>query len=303
MTIIEPVNYEIISTNAIDESLSSWSNGLSVNKGTDYIYKSRKYRAAKSFTSTTPPDDDIDNFVDYGATNSKAFKDEYIHTQTSINGDLHITIRTQENVNSIAFLNCKCSAIEIPNVDLRSANGSIKSWWDYFYSKIGFSTLIRDLKGWWDYFYGGFRFKKDVFLKLPNISGEIKIILRAVDNKAALGLLIVGNTRYLGETLINPEISGISYAKKITDEWGNTFVRKGKTAKRASYMVVIQTARADEIANALHEAQQAGLALFVGDSRQDGIDALTIYGIISEYSLNVTSNDLSELDLTLEGVI
>lgn len=305
MLVVEPVDFEIKSTSAIDESLPIWSANLAIKKGQDYIYNNgKKYRATKDFTSSKSPDLDSENFVDYGATNSRAFSDELLHSQTTANGDLLITINVKERVSTIAFLNCYCSRIEIPNLDIRGANGWVQSWWDYFFVPVGFNALVRECASWWQYFYGGFRVKKDIFFKLPEMSGEIQIILRAQDGKSALGMLIVGNSQYIGETLIQPEISAISYAKKTTDEWGNSVVRKGKTAKRANYMVVTQTKDADRIVNVLDNARNRGLSLFVGDSRaSDGLDSLTIFGILSDYSLRVNAHDYSELDLSFEGVI
>ncbi|WKW28621.1 hypothetical protein IXZ18_08080 [Campylobacter fetus subsp. venerealis bv. intermedius] len=68
MTILEPVDFELVSSDAANENYEEWSLNKSVIADSFYTYKNRIYKAASTFNADKTPDVDV-RFVDFGATN------------------------------------------------------------------------------------------------------------------------------------------------------------------------------------------------------------------------------------------
>lgn len=293
MTLVEKVPYTIVSNNAKPDNTPAWQSGTAYVWGQKVIYNDKIYTCAVGNSSTTPPDKNINEWAETGNTNPTKFQDDIVNTQTENGQDnLEIKINIDNNfVNGIAFFN-----MDGKKVSIYDRNSVL------LYEK---SLTTRDvINTWWQYFFGGaFTFINDVwYLSSLDLSGDIKMVIEPNEKGANLGHLVVGKKRFLGHTLYEPAISILDYSKKITDEWGNTRVREGKTAKYASVRVVMPTGQVDSNQKIL--ARNAGkLCLFIGDERDQGFESLSIFGLYKDMEMVIPNADMSELDINLEGVI
>lgn len=256
MTIIEPKTFEVISCDAPDENFPLWQKNAEYKTGDMVIYDGRIYKAIGDFTSSFIPEVDINNFVDFGAVNSLAFADNMISSQSkkdtpTIKDFMDITIDLKEYIDTFAFINLNAYKVEFVGYDFRN----IRNWYDYFYKPFSQSAIKRDVDSWHDYFFKEIEVKNDRVVSLPKKAiGKITIRIFGINGFAGLGMLVAGNSFYVGETLRGAQVGAISYTKKITDEWGNTFIRTGRTAKKNNYEVAIDTHRIDNITAALNRA-------------------------------------------------
>lgn len=309
MTIVQPIKYEWLSCNAPDDpSIATWSSGAAYKKLDMVEHLGRIYKAAKDIDSSgTEPSEAINDWVDFGAVNSRAFCDELISSQTRKDTKqdsreyLELSINLSDYCDMFALINVNALGVEFVGQDFRFIN----NWFDYFYKSFEFSFYKRYVTNWLEYFTILPELKHDKIIKTPyKIKGQITIRLYGVDGYAALGMLVCGNNFYVGETLRGAQIGAISYTKKVTDEWGNSTIRKGRTAKKNQYEIVIDTARIDAITNSLNKSLEVGLCVFAGDSRDAyGLDSLLIYGILTEFNLSISTMDKSELSIGIEGII
>ncbi|AHE95175.1 hypothetical protein GZ989_004675 [Campylobacter fetus] len=285
MTAVEQVDFTLVETNAIDESYPNYSVGLNVKKDEFIIFNNKLYKAVADTTTTAKtPDIDIVNFSEFGYTNSRRFCDEIINTTTDHkSGDLIMTIKPNERIDIISFLNTSARSVFIDDGEFKSEYRQSTSWWEYFFNIT--------------------KQKNDFHIKLNPTSNLTTIRLTQGKDGIKVGKIITGKRRYIGASLWGAEVSTISYTKKTTDEWGNSSIRKGKTAKRASYTVVVDTNTCDWAYKTLNKINENGLALFVGDERDEGFEMLTIYGIMSDITFGLNNSQKSELKITLEGVI
>ncbi|WP_162166765.1 hypothetical protein [Campylobacter fetus] len=285
MTAVEQVEFNLIATNAVDEEYKQYVKGLSVKSGEFIIYKGKIYKAATDTTTTDKtPDIDIVNFSEFGYINSLRFCDEIINTTTNHeSGDLIITIKPTQRIDIISFLNTSAGAVFVDDGEFKSEYRQSTSWWEYFFTPT--------------------KQKNDFHIKLSPTSNQITIRLTQGKDGIKVGKIVTGKRRYIGASLWEAEVSTISYTKKTTDEWGNSAIRKGKTAKRASYNVIVDTNMCDWAYKTLNKINENGLALFIGDERDEGFEMLTIYGIMSDITFGLNNSQKSELKLTLEGVI
>ncbi len=284
-TAVEQVDFTLVETNAIDESYPNYSVGLNVKKDEFIIFNNKLYKAVADTTTTAKtPDIDIVNFSEFGYINSRRFCDEIINTTTDHkSGDLIMTIKPNERIDIISFLNTSAGSVFIDDGEFKSEYRQSTSWWEYFFNITNQ--------------------KNDFHIKLNPTSNLTTIRLTQGKDGIKVGKIITGKRRYIGASLWGAEVSTISYTKKTTDEWGNSSIRKGKTAKRASYTVVVDTNTCDWAYKTLNKINENGLALFVGDERDEGFEMLTIYGIMSDITFGLNNSQKSELKITLEGVI
>lgn len=308
MTIVQPVEYEWLSCNAPDDdSISTWSKGSSYKKLDTIQHRGRIYKAAKDINaSNDEPSEAINDWVDFGAVNSRAFCDELISSQSvkqtvGLKEYLELTINLSDYCDMFAFINLNAYKIEFIDHDFRK----VKNWHEYFYMDFAFHTVKREVMNWWQYFYSPLEIKTHRVIQTPyRVKGELTIRIYGINDYAKLGMLVCGTGFYVGETLRGAQVGAISYTKKITDEWGNSVIRKGRTAKKNQYEVVTETWRSDAITDALNKSLEAGVCVFMGDSRdRDGYDSLAVMGILTEFDLAISTLPYSELTIGVEGII
>lgn len=287
-----PIN--ITSINVIENDYPAWSSGVSYSVG-EYVMRPlihKIFKCAVATSGTMNPESDTVHWVDYGSTNAYRVVDEYVNTVTQ-NADSVIFSFTQADVcDTLALFNLNGGSITITMNDGNS---------EIFVKKISLdNTSITD---WYDYFFEEFIFRNDLFITLPayrNITYTIEV--HNIGGIAKIGLIVIGKSKALGVTLFNPTIGLLDYSKKETNEWGGTYLAKGKTAKKAECQVVIESQMVDEVNRRL--ADIAGEAtLFLADEREGGYESLLIYGFFRDFDIVIPSPALSECNLTLEGLI
>lgn len=308
MTIVQPVEYKWLSCNAPDDdSIATWSSGSAYKKLAAIEHLGRIYKAAKDIASSKDePSVAVNDWVDFGAVNSRAFCDEFISSAsikqtTGLRDFLELSINLSDYCDMFAFINLNAYKIEFIDHDFRKA----KNWHEYFYMDFAFHTVKREVMNWWQYFYSPLEIKTHRVIQTPyKVKGELTIRIYGINDYAKLGMLVCGTGFYVGETLRGAQVGAISYTKKITDEWGNSIIRKGRTAKKNQYTVVTETSRSDSITDALNKSLEAGVCVFMGDSRdRDGYDSLAVMGILTEFDLTISALPHSELSIGIEGII
>ena len=293
MTIVERVKYLVKLNNADADTSPNWQSGTSYKRVDKVNHNGKIYTCAVANSSSTPPDLNIHEWVDTGNPNPTKFQDNIINTQTKkSDGNLEITIDIESGfANTFAFFN-----VDAKRILIYDRQGSL------IYEK---SMTMRDaVSTWWQYFFGGsFSYRSDIWFLSPNdYKGEIKIVLEPNEKGANLGHLNVGKRIHIGHTLWEPEVSFIDYSKKITDDWDNSYIRKGKTAKYADIAAVTPTSGVDFVKKTL-EKNVGEATLFIGDERDNGFECLTIFGILKDPKITISNSQYCEMNLSLEGVI
>lgn len=288
MYIISPTKFNIISNNAKNSNIPEYSSQTTYKRGDEVNYENDIYKATKETTNENPKNE-IFTWVKIGKDNKYKFLDEYINTQTVGDKSLKVQIDFLEYVDTFAFFNTKCQKIrikhnqkEIFNKKMQQRKNSL-NWFNYFFE---FEAL--ELKDFW--FLNPFVIKKGFEFELVS------------EEDVALGGFLAGKKVFLGNTLVTPKISLIDYSKVITDEWGNSFFRKGKTTKYASVSVAIENSRIDFIRNELEKIVGTP-TLFLCDQRDDGYESLNIFGSFSDFDIIIENGTHSQMNLTIKGVI
>lgn len=292
MTFVERVPYTIVSNNAKPDTTPAWDSGKKYQPGEHAIYNGKIYACAISNTGKRP-DISINEWSKMGDPNPTKFQDEFVNTQTKNGQDaLEIVLNIVGSfANSLALFN-----MDGRKVTVYDRHNNI------IYEK---ALTTRDvISSWWQYFFGGsFSFRNDIwFIGKIDYSGNVKFVIEPNEKGANLGHLVIGKKVFLGHTLWEPEISTIDYSKKITNDWGNTYFRKGKTAKYADMQVVLPTQSADFVKKTLEKAVGEP-NLFIGDERDKGFESLTIFGSVKDATITLPNTEYSEMSISIEGII
>ena len=137
---------------------------------------------------------------------------------------------------------------------------------------------------------------------LLSISGTLTIRIENENSPAKCGLCIVGRGVELGKTMYGIGTGILSYSKKITDDFGRTYLAKGSNAKLMNLTMDITP---DEYSRC-----QQILAAFDGqavvwNANEEGTDnsSFVLFGFSRDFRLVMPQNERVECSLDLEGLI
>lgn len=300
MMIISPVEFNQISVNALDttqndtlatkEVVREYASNMSLSPLQSVFYNGKIYSATKQISSLDTTPDKSDDMSFLGASNSAAYLDDEIHTQSiSKNEPLVIEIDLNGKIaDTLVLLNLTASEVIV------EANNAV------VFKK---SNTSRQISGWLDFFTMAFtQDKGDYSISLGACNAKVKITLKPTNSHAGLGKLIIGRALELGALLYEARVGEIDYSRRNIDMYGKTYIRQGKSAKYLSATIIIPTPQVDYVIATLRNAR-GQFRTFIGDERDAGIAALNIHGYIKDYEINIIDEQLSELNLNLDGVI
>ena len=135
MTIVQPIKYEWLSCNAPDDdSIATWSSGSAQKKLQAVEHRGRIYKAAKDIASSKEqPSVAVNDWVDFGAVNSRAFCDEFISSQTRKDTKqdsreyLELSINLSDYCDMFALINVNALGVEFVGQDFRFINNCFDS--------------------------------------------------------------------------------------------------------------------------------------------------------------------------------
>jgi hypothetical protein len=281
---LDEVGYTITSIDAEDEQHPNYAQNTTYNEGDKVIYNSKIFEAIVETTDI--PTDSI-NWLDLGYINSQKMRDEYLNTQTIKDGDITIEL-TANMVDTIALFNLECSEIEviqtIDNVEYKDT----------------YSMLDVDITNWSEYFTESLFFKDENIIKVRGVfSTQLRIIVKALDGVAKIGMMRIGRLKELGATLYSPNISIEDYSKKETDSNGNVYIQSGYYSKKASIDVIVDNHLTNKVVKTLAKLRDK-LTLFVAEEKYDG---LVVFGICGSFSCIISNSLTSRYSIDLKGVI
>ena len=140
------------------------------------------------------------------------------------------------------------------------------------------------------------------FLDLPLIgAAQITATLTGPDpaGPVNVGTLLVGTAIDLGLLEAEPTVSILDFSQKITDAFGATSVVERAWSKQMQVKSLVYTGAVDGIQRSV-AGLRARPVLWLAE---EGFDALAIYGFYKDFSINLSTDTISYVSLTVEGLI
>uniref|UniRef100_I2Q2M7 Uncharacterized protein n=1 Tax=Desulfovibrio sp. U5L TaxID=596152 RepID=I2Q2M7_9BACT len=239
--------------------------------------------------------DDEDFWVQVGSTNYWGMFDPYTDTQTvgvPVDGGFLISAEINASKrNAVSLFNLAGDYVEL--TVLRS--GSV------LWSKT-VPIIERSSKTYSDYFFGrNIKIRTSFFAQFPvyfSTTLKVKIFGSSVSK---CGKLSPGYLKNVATTLNGVNLSIVDYSKVNTNEFGVTSISKGKTKKKQSIPMVIDTVQISDYYRFFEQQIPSTPCTFICDN--DGsTECMTVHGIYQNFSVVVPGSDISNCSLDILGI-
>lgn len=250
----------------------------------------RQYQSVQA-GNTNHPVTDPAWWLDLGPTNRWRMFDISNSSMTSCGGGIDAKVQISGRADAVSLLNIIGASVRV-QIDTDD-DGTI---YDETFNLVSSSGI----NSWFEYFFEPIVRQGDFSLyDLPlNANPRIQVTVAEPGGTAALGTLLVGQSRNLGTT-IHPAKLGIQdFSRKDVDEFGNFTIVKRNFARRATFKVVVDEEAVDAISTLLATYRAAAIMWL-------GVDQYTsswLYGFYRDFSFDLSSPRETILNLELEGL-
>ena len=306
MKIVKPSPMTLLScsvseTDAVDGTV--WSSTTTYSTGQKVRYNHESYQSVVDNNVGNQPDQtytgDDPKWMRLGATMPYRMLDDYQETQTvaPVGQDLTFSV-SFVLADSFAFLNVQGGSLEIKIIDgdvvLNEQDLQLVddiqslSLYEYYFTPITMSI-------------------SDPYVKtnLPlciNAVMNVTIHPAGATDVAALGHVVVGRAKYIGETKYGAEVALTDYSRKDIDAFGYvTFVRRSYS-KNAALNLYVPPSLINDIIGFLSDVRAT--PIFVEGGNNDmGFETLAIFGWIEDWRTVYTGPNENELSVEIQGLI
>jgi len=306
MKIVKPSPMTLLScsvseTDAVDGP--TWSSSTTYSTGQKVRYNHISYQSVVDNNTGNRPDQtytgDDPKWMKLGATMPYRMLDDYQETQTvaPVGQDLTFSV-SFVLADSFAFLNIQGGSMEIEIVDDNEVIyeqdveliDDIQSLSLYEYYFLPITTSISD---------------PFVNTSLPlciNATMNVTIHPAGSTDAVALGHVVVGRNRYIGETKYGAEVALTDYSRKDIDAFGYvTFVRRSYS-KNATMNLYVPPSLINGVTEFLSDVRATPI-LVEGGNSDVGFEALSIFGWIEDWRTVYTGPNENELSVEIQGLI
>ena len=186
----------------------------------------RVYRCLTPGTNATPPEDAPTRWDDERPTNAWAWADQVSDTQTVADGTWSITVAGVA-VSEIGLM--KLTNVDEIHVETWAEEGGELTE-DRLLSTEEYSGTDPE----WDFWFGEPRQGDRVVLfdLPPSLAGVVRVTLSSYDGEQlGVGLVGFGQAQAMGRATMDYSTKHRNFARIREDDYGNTTIRRGKTAK------------------------------------------------------------------------
>jgi len=234
---------------------------------------------------------DVTKWKPLGATNQWAMFDRLVGTKTSNPDSIEIELEPGL-IDSLALLEVSAAEVVVTITD--PVEGEVYSHTESMVSDSGITD-------WYLYFFEPIIRKTSlVLLDLPQyLAGVMAISINDTGSNAECGVLVTGQSRYLGETLYGMRSTIIDYSKKTTDDNGTVTITERGYANRLDTDLRVPKTLVDETKRLL-ASYRATPAVWVGEQ---SYDLSIVYGFYKDFSVVVAGINKCSCSLQIEGLI
>jgi hypothetical protein len=113
---------------------------------------------------------------------------------------------------------------------------------------------------------------------------------------------VVGMSVELGQTQWKPEVGAIDYSRKLTDEFGRTYLKKGRFAKIVRGGLIIPSGSESSVYRTLNELLGTACVWNLNEPGTE-YDPLILYGFIQDFRQTLHFTTYTTCTLDLQGLI
>ncbi|MFS2159175.1 hypothetical protein ACCD10_17725 [Pseudomonas sp. Pseusp122] len=300
MRLIKPVEIseaKLISSNVPESDYPAWSSTATYAIAARVLLNHNIWEAFAAVPAGVKPGEEVVTATApakwqlIGADNRWRMFDAKVESLTTNAGTITVRLRPGAVVNSLAMFNVAGRTVTVTMVDpvegeryrrvISLVDGGVTNWYDYFFSEIDVRTDL-------------------VLLDMPAYgTADILVTVDAGSGTAAVGHIVVGAWKKLGDALYGSSVGINDYSRKSTDDFGNTSVVRRSYSNRADFDIALETAQVAKIRRLL--ADQRGIpTVWVGE---ETYEATILFGFYKDFNIVLAGPKLSSGTITVEGLV
>lgn len=301
MRVTKPLALTLVSTNVAESSLDEWNVGTAYTVGNQIFYDPddslvyHEFEALTNQTGAVPAIGGTTDWLDLGPANARAMFDDRVGSQTLVDEELVVAVTPGAFFDTIALLNISaCSTI---NVLIKNGETTL---YDEDFDTSGHA------EDWASYFFGEDEDNLSSLILNPEIfyaSCTITITMTgSAGYNVGLGLLVIGRSRYLGETLYAPTIGIEDYSTKETDAFGNTYLVERPYADLVSAEFILDSVQVDNVRRELAK-YRATPVLYDLNNAGSSYESLLVFGFFEQFDISLSFSTKSFCSLRVQSLI
>jgi len=304
MKIIAPIEMTtgILTSNVAIDDYSEWASDTTYAEG-DKVRVTSELGTWESLEGSNTGNDPMltDNRVSetpkwlyLGMVNRWLMFDEYVGTQTENADSIEVEIDYDEILDTLTLQEVDAAQVQVVVND--PVEGVV---YDETYELLDYSA-----SDYYEYFFAPYEIQRNLtIMDLPPYSdATITITISETGATVKCGNCILGMQADIGYTQYGPRMGIIDYSKKQIDDFGRAFIKQGNFAKRATMDLWVENGSVDYVFKTLVGARSTP-TVFVGDPRDGGFQALTIFGFYRDFEITIPGPAISTCTLEVEGFI
>ena len=292
----------IAESDAVDGA--TWDSTTTYAKDAPVRYNHVKYKSAVDGNVGNDPSLTENNtgtdlkWRKIGATAPYLMLDDFVETQTVgvMGSPLTFTVPF-DHANSFSLLNLVADSVSVKITDGEGGDGVL-------FEKT--YTLIEDNRSLSLYEYNFSRIKNTTSIIAADLAygvgGTLEVTVNSEAQPPAMGHVVVGVSHYIGDTKPDAETKVTDYSRKIVDDFGVATLVKRSFARRISLPIYLHPDQSDYVADIL-TSLRAKPCVWVGDNRDEGYTALTVYGWIEDWRSVYSGPNEQQLSVDIQGLI
>ena len=300
MRLIEPIGITdavLLDSNVPENDHPEWSASTAYVEGDKVIVLSthRVYEALVDNTDVDPVTDDGTTWLDIGATERWRVFDEVVGTITSRTSLIYYKLMLGQGIGgrgAIGLLGLLAGSVQIRITDPIDGvvydqitqlvdNSGVSDWQSYLFEPINFGQRI-------------------AVFDLPIFGdSEVEIWVLGVGNVEA-GQIVIGPSRTLGTVGVGAGLGLLDFSKKDRDDFGNLRVVERAFALTTDFPFMFPASDGVRVQGIVARNRARPTIWSAGDDT-DKFGTL-IYGIVRDFSVDLTSNNIAFANLEIEGL-
>ena len=291
MIVIPQAGQKNLTTNVPDNAEPAWQSGTDYAAGDRVQYDNKLYEAINAVNSTTPPDQDVLNWLYVSPVNKFAMFDHFMTTSTVYDQAIDVSVGVSD-CDGIGLFGLRAASVRVRVHD----NTGNQDVYDETINLVNY-----DITDWFEWTYNAPVYKDRIFVNIPMFyDATLYVTIAPRDGEAACAFMAWGRSWYLGATLYGASVSARSNAKKERSKDGHVYLQKGISWRRMSVPVIIDESNIDDAIRRFEKLDGIP-AMYVGDTREGGHDSMMIFGFYRDFDVSISVSK-SRYEIEIEGV-
>jgi hypothetical protein len=297
MRVITANALNIISTN-VSETESLWAVGTTYTSGAIVRYNHRVYKSLVGSNVGNTPSTSPASWQDQGATNAYAMFDEFSNSKTT--AAAITVVLGADFVKGLALFGLEGTEVQLTMT--HPIEGTVYS--ETINLRRSAASGTQNSRSWSEYFLGETVTIEDIWRPLPSYGSGTTLTIVIVPNSGtcACSNVVLGGMRELGATQFGASLSITDYSRKVTDEFGRTYLSQGAWARDAEIDLEIQASEFDAVMKAFRDLRAIPCAWLIENDEINRHESTLIYGIPETFKVVLAYSHFYMCSCTLKGL-